>query len=345
MSATDTIEKIPISILDLAIVHEGGNAASAIDNTVQVAQHAEQQGYRRIWLAEHHNMMHIASSATAVLIGHIASHTESIRVGSGGIMLPNHSPLVIAEQFGTLETLFPKRIDLGLGRAPGTDQQTAYALRRKNMTTDSQFPEDVRLLQTYLSENNSSAPVRAFPGEGSDIPLWILGSSTDSAHVAAAYGLPYAFAAHFAPAQLHQAIAIYQNEFKPSAQLAQSWMMPAVNLIAAETDEEAEWLATSLYHMFLGMVTNNRKALQPPSELPAIFQHPEVQRAVNNFTACTFIGSKESLKSNLSKFIEMTGANEIMIHSPIFSMDAKLKSLSIAAAAMEEISADICRAK
>ncbi|MCO5235389.1 MAG: LLM class flavin-dependent oxidoreductase [Chitinophagaceae bacterium] len=329
-------KKIALSALDLAVVVEGGNARRAIEGTVAVAQHIEQLGYQRIWLAEHHNMEHIASSATAVLIGHVAGKTKTIRVGSGGIMLPNHAPLMVAEQFGTLETLYPGRIDLGLGRAPGTDQLTAYALRRRNMTAENNFPTDVQELQTYFSEENSSAKVRAFPGEGLNIPVWILGSSTDSAYLAAALGLPYAFAAHFAPAQFHTAIEIYRDHFKPSVHLGEPYVLACVNVIAADTDEEAEFLSTSLYSMFMGIITNSRKPLSPPADLPPVFYHPEIQRAVNSMTASTFIGSKSSLAKKLGEWIEISRVDELMITGHIYDLDARLKSYTLFKEAMEK---------
>jgi luciferase family oxidoreductase group 1 len=319
----------PLSILELAIVRQGGDARVAIDGTVAIAQEAEKLGYTRIWLAEHHNMQHVASSATAVLIGHVAGHTQHIRVGSGGVMLPNHAPLVVAEQFGTLETLYPGRIDLGLGRAPGTDQVTAMALRRNNLSTAYHFAGDVRDLQTFLSADNADARVHAFPGEGLTIPVWILGSSTDSAHLAAQMGLPYAFAAHFAPAQLWSAVDIYRREFKPSAQRQQPYMMACVNVMAADTDEEAEWLSSSLYRMFMGIVTNERRPLQPPAPLPATLRIPEVYNAVQAMTACTFTGNRESLGAKLSKFIKESRVDELMVSSPIYDLDAKRKSFAI----------------
>src|SRR5690606_4996733 len=226
-------KQLKLSALDLSVVIDGGNAASAIARTVEVARLVEQLGFERIWLAEHHNMEYIASSATSILIGHVADKTERIRVGSGGIMLPNHAPLAIAEQFGTLETLYPGRIDLGLGRAPGTDQLTAMALRRNNLNTAYNFPSDVKELQLYFGHDNTDGRVRAFPGEGLEIPIWILGSSTDSAYLAAEMGLPYAFAAHFAPAQFRTAISIYRQHFKPSAQLSEPYVLACVNVIAA----------------------------------------------------------------------------------------------------------------
>jgi luciferase family oxidoreductase group 1 len=323
------MNNIPISVLELATVVEGGNLRSAIDRTVEVAQHTESLGYKRIWMAEHHNMEYVASSATAVLIGHVASKTNTIRVGSGGVMLPNHSPLVIAEQFGTLETIYPGRIDLGLGRAPGTDQLTAMALRRNNMGTTYDFPNDIRQLQAYFSKENSSAKVRAFPGEGLDIPLWILGSSTDSAYLAAEMGLPYAFAAHFAPAQFRMAIDIYRHNFKASKQLKKPYVMACVNVIAADTNEEAEYLATSLIMLFHGLVTNTRKPTQPPGELPETYQIPAVRSVVNSMMTCTFTGNRDALRKKLTQFIADTGIDELMISSNIYDKEAKLKSFSI----------------
>ena len=283
---------IPLSILELAVVSQGENAADAIERSVKIARHVEKLGYKRVWLAEHHNMEHIASSATSVLIGHLAGKTSTIRVGSGGIMLPNHAPLVIAEQFGTLETLYPGRIDLGLGRAPGTDQLTAMALRRNNMATAYDFPEDIKSLQTFFSASNRNSKVRAFPGEGLDIPIWILGSSTDSAYLAAKMGLPYAFAAHFAPAQFRTAIEIYRSNFQPSAQLDKPYVLACVNIFGAETDDEAEFLVTSLYRMFLGIVTNERVPLQPPGNLPSTLPPKEIGETIrSDFPNCILLKS------------------------------------------------------
>jgi len=323
------MRKIPISVLELATVTEGGNPGTAIAGTVKVAKHAESLGYQRIWMAEHHNMKHIASSATSVLIGHVAGKTNTIRVGSGGIMLPNHSPLVIAEQFGTLETIYPGRIDLGLGRAPGTDQFTAMALWRNNMGTSTEFPADVRQLQTYFSKDNFNARVRAFPGEGLEIPLWILGSSTDSAYLAAQMGLPYAFAAHFAPAQFRSAIKIYRNNFKPSKQLDSPYVMACVNVIGAETNEEAEFLKSSLIRLFVGIITNTRNPLQPPGDLPESYQNPDVRAFVNSMLSCTFTGNRDTLRNDLSGFIKETGIDELMAASYIFDPEAKLRSFSV----------------
>ena len=323
------MKNIPLSILDLAVVKQGGTAQSAIEETVRFAQLAEELGFERFWMAEHHNMEHIASAATSVLIGHVAGHTKSIRVGSGGIMLPNHSPLVIAEQFGTLETLYPNRIDLGLGRAPGTDQNTAMALRRNAKDVSMAFPSDVKQLQTYFSSENSNATVRAFPAEGLDVPLWILGSSTDSAYLAAQMGLPYAFAAHFAPAQFRPAIAIYRNNFRPSKQLKKPYVMACVNVIGAETNDEANFNATSLVNMFTGIVTNARIPLQPAGELRDSYQIPEVRSIVENMLACTFIGDKETLRKNLGGFIEDSKIDELMVTSYFYDEVAKFKSLEI----------------
>lgn len=324
---------IPISVLELAILIDGGKHKLAIDNTVKTAQHIEKLGFNRIWMAEHHNMQHVASSATSILIGHVASHTNKIRVGSGGIMLPNHSPLLIAEQFGTLETIYPGRIDLGLGRAPGTDQATAMALRRNQETAHS-FPNDVRKLQKYFSEDNFANEVRAFPGEGLEIPIWILGSSTDSAYLAAEMGLPYAFASHFAPAQFQQASRIYKNNFKPSEFLAKPYLMACVNVIAADTNSEAEHLLSSLKNLFLGIITNTRKPLSPPGDLHIAFTNPEINNAVNAMLACTFFGGKEKLKSELSKFILENEIDELMMATHIYDIDSKLKSFSIVKEAM-----------
>lgn len=323
------MKNIPLSILDLVVVKQDGTAKTAIEETVRFAQHAENLGFKRFWMSEHHNMEHIASAATSVLIGHVAGNTKNIRVGSGGIMLPNHSPLVIAEQFGTLETLYPDRIDLGLGRAPGTDQNTAMALRRNAKDVSMNFPADVKQLQTYFTSENSKAQVRAFPGEGLNIPLWILGSSTDSAYLAAQMGLPYVFAAHFAPGQFRPAIAIYRNNFQPSKQLSQPYVMACVNVIGGDTNEEANFNATSLVRMFTGIITNARTPLQPAGALPDSYQIPEVRSMVENMLACTFIGDKVKLKENLGSFLKDTAIDELMVTSYFYDEIAKMKSLSI----------------
>lgn len=330
-------KNIPISLLELAIVTQGSTTSETLTKTKELAQLADSLEYNRFWLAEHHNMQHVASSATVVLISYIASQTKKIRVGSGGIMLPNHSPLIIAEQFGTLETLFPNRIDLGLGRAPGTDTLTAQAIRKDFFNEAQQFPKNVSALQTYFSNENSSSPVRAFPGEGVEVPIWILGSSMDSAALAAAYGLPYAFAGHFAPKQMVQAFEFYRENFEPSEVLSSPKTMACVNVIAADTNEEAKVLSTSLYQMFLGLIRNNRQPLQPPvATLDGAMNEAELFH-VNQMTACSFIGDKNHLIKELNKFIEYTKIDELMITSPIYNHEDKLKSLKISSEVIQTI--------
>ncbi|AOC93769.1 MULTISPECIES: LLM class flavin-dependent oxidoreductase [Flavobacterium] len=320
---------ISVSILELAIITQDSNATETFQKTKDIAQLADRLGYKRIWLAEHHNMAHVASTATVVLIGYVASQTENIRVGSGGIMLPNHSPLVVAEQFGTLETLYPNRIDLGLGRAPGTDQPTAEAIRKDFFEQAQRFPQNVSKLQEYFSSENASGKVRAFPAEGLNVPIWILGSSMDSAALAAAYGLPYAFAGHFAPKLMIQAFEFYRENFQPSEYLDKPKTMACVNIIAADTNEEAELLSTSLYQMFLNLIRNDRKGLQPPvSSLDDIMNEAE-RFHVNQMTAGTFTGNKEQLVTDLRKFIDYARIDELMVTSPIFDHQAKLKSIQI----------------
>jgi luciferase family oxidoreductase group 1 len=330
-------KNIPISILELAIITENSNASETLQKTKALAQLADSLGYNRFWLAEHHNMAHVASTATVVLIGYIASETQNIRVGSGGIMLPNHAPLIIAEQFGTLETLYPNRIDLGLGRAPGTDGLTAQAIRKDFFEQSQRFPQNVASLQQFFSEDNANAKVRAFPAEGIKVPIWILGSSMDSAALAAANGLPYAFAGHFAPKQMHQAFEFYRDNFEPSEFLDQPKTMACVNAIAAETDEEAEKLATSLTQMFLNLIRNDRKPLQPPVDSLDGIMSEEEHFHVNQMTACSFVGSKKKLETELKQFIEYTRIDEVMITSPIFNHEDKLKSIRIMKEVMDAI--------
>jgi luciferase family oxidoreductase group 1 len=328
------LNNIPYSVLDLATVVEGKTPSDTFKASLDLAQHAESWGYTRYWLAEHHNMISVASSATSVVIGHIAVGTKTIRVGSGGIMLPNHSPLVIAEQFGTLASLFPGRIDLGLGRAPGTDQLTAMAIRGDRFSAVNSFPQDILKLQTYFSAENRGAKVRAIPGEGLEIPIYILGSSTDSAHLAAAMGLPYAFASHFAPAQFITAINIYRNEFKPSAYLQEPYVMSCVNVVAADTDAEANRIATSLYQMFKGIITGQRTLLPPPVEnMDSIFNEYEAEQ-VNQMLACTFVGSKETVREDMESFLEQTQVDEIIVAAHIFDQNAKLRSYELFAELM-----------
>ena len=322
-------KNIPISILELAIITQDSNANETFQKTTALAKLADSLGYKRFWLAEHHNMAHVASTATVVLIGYIASQTQNIRVGSGGIMLPNHAPLIIAEQFGTLEILYPNRIDLGLGRAPGTDGLTAQAIRKDFFEQSQRFPQNVAALQEFFSEDNATAKVRAFPAEGTNVPIWILGSSMDSAALAAANGLPYAFAGHFAPKQMHQAFQFYRDNFEPSGYLDQPKTMACVNAIAADTDEEAEKLSTSLTQMFLNLIRNDRKPLQPAVDSLDGIMSEEEHFHVNQMTACSFVGSKKKLKIELKQFIEYTQIDELMITSPIFDHDDKLKSILI----------------
>src|SRR6056297_4242228 len=322
---------IPFSVLDLAVVTEGSTLEQTIKNSRTLASEAEKMGYKRFWMAEHHNMENIASSATSVLLGHVAEATSTIRVGSGGIMLPNHSPLVIAEQFGTLATMYPGRIDLGLGRAPGTDQTTADAIRPDRMSQVQQFPQNVKKLQRYLSAENKNSTVRAIPGEGTHIPLWILGSSTDSAFLAAELGLPYAFASHFAPQQLGSALRIYREQFKPSDQLDQPWFMPCVNVIAADSDEQAKFLSTSMLQMFMGVVTGDRSPMKPPVDSMEGIWNEHTKYAVNRMLEYSFIGSAESVKSNIEQFLEQTGADELMVSTYIYDHEQRMRSYEILA--------------
>ncbi|NRT12787.1 LLM class flavin-dependent oxidoreductase [Flavobacterium sp. 14A] len=324
---------IPLSILDLAVVLAEKTPAQTFKNSVALAQKAESLDYKRFWLSEHHNMPHIVSSATSILIGHIAENTKKIRVGSGGIMLPNHAPLIIAEQFGTLATLYPGRIDLGLGRAPGTDQLTAQALQRNDQAA-YQFPSTVVELQEYLSLENSHAAVRAIPGEGLDIPIWILGSSTDSARLAASLGLPYAFASHFAPQQLLQALSIYRANFKPSEYLKEPYVLACVNVTAAETSTEAAALATSMQKVFLGILTNDRRPLQPAD--PNFKVPEEAKQVMQQFLHYSFVGDPTEIKSQLEDFVEQTNVDELMVVSHIYDFDARLKSYEIIKEAQEK---------
>lgn len=327
---------IPFSVLDLAPINEGSDAAQSFRNSLLLAQHCERRGYQRFWLAEHHGMPGIASAATSVLIGHVAGGTSTIRVGAGGIMLPNHSPLVIAEQFGTLESLYPGRIDLGLGRAPGSGQLTARALRRNLASDADQFPQDVVELMDYFSAEQRHA-VRAVPGAGLKVPIWILGSSLFGAQLAAALGLPYAFASHFAPAQMMQAIALYRANFKPTAQLQKPYVMLGFNVFAADTDAEAQVLATSMQQAFVNLRSGHPKRLQPPVEGYLERLGPQEIALLEQVLACTAIGSRDSVRRSLQAFIDKTGADELMITSQIFDHAARLKSYAITADIREEL--------
>lgn len=328
-------DKVKISLLELGAVIEGENTQHALKNIVEHAQLVETLGYHRIWLAEHHNMATVSTAATALLIGHVAEKTKTIRVGAGGIMMPNHTPLAIAEQFGTLDILYPNRIDLGLGRAPGTDQLTAAALRRNNLSSQYDFPEDIKSLQKFFSLENSKSKVRAFPGEGQQVPIWILGSSTDSAYLAAEYGLPYAFASHFAPAELFNALAIYKKRFKPSVELLKPHVMAAANIIVADSDEEALFLKTSLDQLALGFITGNRGKLQPPVEqLPELFNHPEIQHGLSRLSTFTFAGSKQTVQLKLEEFLSKTAADELITTNYIYDKKARARSFQLLAELM-----------
>jgi luciferase family oxidoreductase group 1 len=319
-----------LSVLDLSPIIQGGDAAQSFRNSVALAQQAEALGYRRYWLAEHHGMPGIASAATAVLIGHVAGATRTIRVGAGGIMLPNHSPLVIAEQFGTLEALYPGRIDLGLGRAPGSDPTTARALRRNLDTDPDQFPQDVVELIDLLSDTPRQR-VRAIPGRGAKVPVWILGSSLFGAQLAAMLGLPYAFASHFAPAQMMDAIALYRSTFKPSEHLAKPYVMLGFNVFAAESDAEAEVLATSMQQAFVNLRTGRPTQLPPPFPGYATHLGPQEQAMLAGVLSCTAVGSPDTVRRGLREFIERTGADELMVTCQMYDHAARMRSYEITA--------------
>ncbi|TCP08269.1 LLM class flavin-dependent oxidoreductase [Caldimonas thermodepolymerans] len=327
---------IPFSVLDLAPIPQGSDAAQSFRNTLDLAQHAERWGYRRYWLAEHHGMPGIASAATAVLIGHVAGGTSTIRVGAGGIMLPNHAPLMIAEQFGTLASLYPGRIDLGLGRAPGSDPTTARALRRNLMSDPEEFPQDVVELMDYFA-GSPRQPVRAVPGAGLDVPIWILGSSLFGAQLAAALGLPYAFASHFAPAQMMHAIELYRAQFRPSPQLDRPYVMLGFNVFAADTDEEARFLASSAQQSFVNLRSGRPTQLPPPVE-GYLESLDEPRRALlQSILSCSAIGSPQTVREAMAAFIERTGADELMITSNIYDHAKRLRSYEIAAAVRDEL--------
>jgi luciferase family oxidoreductase group 1 len=317
-------------VLDLAPIVDGSDAADAFRRSLDLARHAERWGYHRFWLAEHHGMPGIASAATAVVIGHVAAGTSTIRVGAGGIMLPNHAPLLIAEQFGTLASLFPGRIDLGLGRAPGSDQLTARALRRNPLAGDT-FPQDVVELMDYFRPPQPRQLVRAVPGAGLDVPVWILGSSLFGAQLAAELGLPYAFASHFAPAALDEALALYRARFKPSARLERPHVMLGVNVFAAETDEEGRRLFTSLQQAFVNLRRGHPGKLPPPD--PGFLErlHPADRRQLDDTLSCSVVGSPETVRGGLAAFAARTGADELMLTSQIHDHAARLRSYELAA--------------
>lgn len=324
------LSEIPISLLELAVVTKGSDFSQTFNKTVAIAQKADELNYKRIWFAEHHNMPHVASSATVVLIGHIAGKTKNIRVGSGGIMLPNHSPLVVAEQFGTLEALYPHRIDLGLGRAPGTDQLTAQALNKDFYQAAQKFPEHVTQLLQYFSPNNSKAAVRAFPGENADVPIYILGSSMDSAVLAARMGLPYAFASHFAPTYLTRAFEYYRENFQPSQYLSQPKTMACVNMILDDTNEAAEFQASSMYKMFLNIIRGTREPLSPPFDHLNSIWRPEEEAYVRNMLSCSFVGDVSTVQKNMLEFQKVVKMDELIISVPQYDHAAKLKTLELA---------------
>jgi luciferase family oxidoreductase group 1 len=323
-----------LSVLDLAFVPTGSSPAGALRNTLDLAQHVERWGYTRYWLAEHHNMIGIASAATSIVIAHVAGGTKTIRVGAGGIMLPNHSPLVIAEQFGTLESLFPGRIDLGLGRAPGTDQRTLRALRRNPMDAES-FPQDVLELQAYFGELQPGQVVQAVPGTGLKVPLWILGSSLFGAQLAAALGLPYAFASHFAPADLTPALAIYRENFRPSAQLDKPYAMVGANVIVADSDAEAKRLFTSPQQAFTNLFRGTRGQLLPPIDDIERYWAPHEKAQAQRMLECSFVGSSDTVRSGLSHFVADTGADEVIVAAAIYDHAARLRSYELLAEAFD----------
>lgn len=324
----------PLSILDLVRVTEDTDARGALDNARDLARHAEGWGYRRFWVAEHHNMPGIASAATSVVIGHIAAGTQSIRVGAGGIMLPNHSPLVIAEQFGTLARLFPGRIDLGLGRAPGTDQLTVRALRRSPAAADN-FPEDVLELQAYLAPVEPGQRIQAVPAAGTNVPLWILGSSLYGATLAAELGLPYAFASHFAPDQLLPALQAYRNRFKPSTQLSRPYVMVGVNIIAAHSDADARRLATTQQMSFANLLRGSRGLSRPPIDDIESYWTPAERAQAMHMLARSIIGSPDTVRAGIDALVAETGADELMIVSDVYDHAARLRSFELIAASGE----------
>ncbi|MBA9084692.1 luciferase family oxidoreductase group 1 [Fontibacillus solani] len=326
------ISEIPLSILDLSPIIEGNTAASSLQNTLDLAQHAEKWGYHRYWLAEHHNMPGIASSATSIVIGYVAAGTKTIRVGSGGIMLPNHAPLIVAEQFGTLESLFPGRIDLGLGRAPGSDPLTSQALRRGPGSDGQDFPERLRELRAYFNPVEGSSPrIRAIPGEGLNVPIWLLGSSGFSAQLSAALGLPFAFASHFAPDYLLPALELYRNNFRPSEVLEEPYAMVAVNVIVADTDEEAQRLATSQQQQFLNLIRRQTGPLRPPVDDIERIWSPEEKALIQRQLGFSAIGSPSTVRAKLEEIVQVTQADELIVAAQIYDHSARLRSYELLA--------------
>ncbi|WP_017569980.1 LLM class flavin-dependent oxidoreductase [Nocardiopsis halotolerans] len=321
---------VALSVLDHASIAEGSTPGEALRSARELAQHAERQGYNRFWLSEHHNMQAIASAATSVSLGFIAEGTSTIRVGAGGVMLPNHSPLVIAEQFGTLESLYPGRVDLGLGRAPGTDPRTMMALRRDH-SASATFPNDVQELQAYFEPAEPGQPVRAVPGEGLRVPLWILGSSLFGAQLAAQLGLPYAFASHFAPDALYEALKAYRAGFRPSEQLEKPYAMAGVNAFVADTDEEARYLFTTMQQAFLGTLRGARGRLRPPVESLDTAWRPGEKERLEHMLRYSFVGSPETVRRKLELFVADTGVDELMVSSMIYDQQARLRSFGLLA--------------
>ncbi|WP_044640013.1 LLM class flavin-dependent oxidoreductase [Risungbinella massiliensis] len=330
-NTTKQIRDIPFSVLDLSPIVEGGTVSDSLQNTLDLAQHAEKWGYNRYWLAEHHNMPGIASSATSVVIGHVAAGTSRIRVGSGGIMLPNHAPLIIAEQFGTLESLFPGRIDLGLGRAPGTDRLTIRALRRDVRSNGQDFPELLEELRSYFDPTLSSIGnrVRAIPGEGLNVPIWLLGSSDFSARLAGQLGLPFSFASHFSPENTMIALDVYRRHFRPSNVLEQPYAMVGVNVIAADSEKEAQWLATSMEQQFLNLIRNKPAKLQPPVENMEELWSEYEKALIDRQLGASIIGDHDRVKEKLQLFLDRTRADEIIVNAQIYDHHARLRSFEI----------------
>jgi luciferase family oxidoreductase group 1 len=328
---------IPFSILDLSPIPKGASATVALRNTLELAQHAEGLGYKRYWLAEHHNMPGIASAATSVVICHVAGGTRTIRVGSGGIMLPNHSPLVVAEQFGTLASLFPGRIDLGLGRAPGTDMLTARALRRDMEDSAEQFPQDVQELQHYFSESEAGQRIRAVPGTGLDVPIWLLGSSTFSAQLAAMLGLPFAFASHFAPDLMREALDIYRSRFEPSKQLDRPYAMLGANVLAADTDAQARYQFTSQQQSFINLRRGSPGQVPPPIDDIDAYWSPAEKAMVERSLAVSFVGSAETIARGLAAFLADLKPDELMITAHIFDQAARLRSIELIAQVRDKL--------
>jgi luciferase family oxidoreductase group 1 len=320
---------LPFSVLDLAPVAEGSDPGRALRNSAGLAQTAERLGYRRFWMAEHHSMPGIASAATAVALAFVGARTSTIRIGSGGVMLPNHAPLVVAEQFGTLESLYPGRVDLGLGRAPGTDQAAARALRRNLASDENQFPRDVVELMDYFEKAEEPRRVRAIPGEGLPIPVWILGSSLFGAQLAAMLGLPYAFASHFAPAQMMEAIAVYRDRFQPSERLAQPYVMLGYNAFVAETEDEARLLASSMQQAFVNLRTGRAAQLPPPVADYLETLPPPARGMLDHVLSCSAIGTPQQARAEIEAFVERTRPDELMITSQIFDQQARLRSYEL----------------